>query len=186
MSTPTEPYDPTALNRLAPDFYARLERMCQIAERARQKLARVKNADQHIACLLQARSALIKKCLDLEITAESIASMILEDAGDLPISRRKLMGAINRCQLAPASDGACSKRGRPRKNQDAGPQQPGPDAAASATSTAETVIATAKNASAAPAPAAKQAAKPERPPAAPIPKDSPEREQKMRRRAPIW
>jgi hypothetical protein len=184
MSLPTEPYDPAALNRLAPDIYTKLERMCEIAERARKKLERVKNADQHIACLLQARGALIKKCLDLEITAESVADMILEDAQDLPISRRKLIGAVNRCRMAPA-DAGISRRGRPRKNQDTGPDAVAPAPA----SPAETVITTTKTASAAVAPSVKLPVKSEKPAAttaAPILKDSPEREQRMRRKAPIW
>ncbi|MDR0275597.1 MAG: hypothetical protein LBI48_09720 [Burkholderiaceae bacterium] len=182
----TATYDPAPLNQRTQIFYTDLERLRDVTRRARKRLERVKNADQHIACLLQAKNTLIRECLELEIAPETIAETILQKAQDIAISRRKLIGAIKRC-ARPASSETRKRIGRPPKNRDAAVQPTGPDATVAAAA-ATTVIAAAKNTSAAPAPAAKPPAKPEKPAtaAAASPKDSAEREQRMRRKAPIW
>ena len=161
MPSETKTYDPEVLNQCVPGILAELERLRDAAKRARSQLAHVKDPDRHLAYVLQAKGALIRECLDFEIPPETLADIILKRTPGLAISRHKLIHALRRIgqSLALADDGAPRKRiGRPPKNQEA------QDAATAA----QTVIATAKNTSAA------------------GPKDSSEREQRMRRKAPVW
>jgi len=171
MPLEVKTYDPATLDRHVPGILAELEQLRDSTKRARQQLAHVKSSDQHLACVLQAKGALIMECLNLEIPPEMLADTILKRTPDVSINHRKLVNAIRRIGqiMSVAEDGTPRKRiGRPPKNQ---------DAADVAASTAQTVIATAKSTSA--------IAKPEKAPAA-SPKDSPEREQRMRRKAPVW
>jgi hypothetical protein len=192
MTADTATFDPEDLYQKSLLMLADLEGLRESAKRARRKLERARNADEYLACFVQAKGALIAECLALEVPLDTIAEVLLRRAADTPISQKKLMAAIKRCaRPAPENDGTPRKRiGRPPKNPEAniGPQASQDAATAGAVTAAQTVIAAAKNTSAATVPSPKSVAKSENPaaPASPGPKDKPEREQRMRSKAPVW
>jgi hypothetical protein len=200
MTVEPATFDPEDLHQKSLLMLAELEGLRDAAKRARRKLERARNADEYLACFLQAKGALIAECLALEVPLNTIAEVILRRATDTPINRKKLLAAVKRCALPTLVGGGTPRKriGRPPKNQDATTnQQAGQDAAtAVAVSATQTVIATAKNTATAttvvatppPAQVQKTVAKSEKPvaPASTGPKDKPEREQRMRSKAPVW
>ena len=185
MDTATETYNPQPLNEALSKNFEQLARIRTIERRNRTRLDRVKNADQHIAYLIQARGTLIKECLDLEISSEDIAELLLQNTENIPINRRKLINGINRCARAENENPRKRTIQQPKKPDD-DPAQPGQDAKAAALPDSPGTPDTAKTTLPDAAAATKPPAKPEKPSAPAAKQDSPDREQRMRRKGPIW
>jgi hypothetical protein len=76
MTAEAVAYDPESLNQKAFIFFAELEHLRDAAKRVRRKFERARNADEHMACLLQTKGALIREYLALDIAPDTLADTI--------------------------------------------------------------------------------------------------------------
>jgi hypothetical protein len=210
MTTAVQTYDPAPFSARIPALTARLEQLYEATRRAKRRLQNVKTADQHVNFYIHTRIELIKKSLEIGVSPQSIAEAIAQEMGDNPIDLKKIVTAVKRATRPQADPSAPRKRiGRPPKStasatteavaNDNDPVIPAttlvetPSTAATTAAVISASEATTTTASTAKSRAASRTAAPAKPATqsdnstpSSGPKDTPEREQRMRRRTPIW
>ncbi|MDR2853188.1 MAG: hypothetical protein LBV61_09090 [Burkholderiaceae bacterium] len=170
MATGAQAYDPGPFNQRIPALTTRLEQLYEATRRAKKRLENVKTPEQHVNYFLHAKIALIKKSLEIGVSPQGIADAIAQEMGGDAIGIPKIVAAIKRVTRPRAEpDGPRKRIGRPPKN-----------ATPAATPAEVQPFGTAAAA------AGKPRTKPDKSAPPSGLKDSPEREQRMRRRAPIW
>jgi hypothetical protein len=93
--------------------FAKLERL---AENRLRHLKNARTVEDYLTCLLESQEPLIRKLLGQLFTPESIAGTLINELGDIAVSKTRLITAIRQYQPASENDPVRKRIGRPPKS----------------------------------------------------------------------